>query len=586
MRAAFIITVVVCFGAALARAQTPEPAAVPAPGAGEPAQPPAPSEPAPPPSGEPTPPSEGADTAGAGDAAQTMTAADMVDAPPAAATTNAPASATAAATATTTTAPKARSAPQIGITPGTAQTGTLDLSAPPEATLSTTPAVGEWKFDFHGFLRAPLRLGLGNGDKAAPAAGQGSKWHSPPQVPDGTFTDWRYTNNSPGPWAELRFSYGNTRVTGNVLIAAYNQTDGGYRNLQSQLGINQAFITLNEADLLNEKGGLIWNVGVFQNRYGGAGRYDAGKYETYLFGRTHVAGETLTGFYNLTPSWTVTIEHGVGAKLEAPPANTGVPDAAVYLPYGGPVQQGTQLVHHAHIALSHEDMVQLGAHYLTTWTDDARLATDVDGRITVAGADLRLTASRFGDGYVGYSHLSSRTPLRVGEGLEMLHSISGWNLRDNFFGPSANGSGAIDTVLWQYTFSFARFLRHPEPFWGQGPDVVLAFFGMYNHVASDDKNFSLASNKLKYGGDATYTPLGFLGIGVRVDEVEPDLDNSTLSFWQLSPKIILRSEFVGHEQFVLQYTHYFNNKNVTPAWPAGSLPADKNAFMISAIMWW
>ena len=34
-------------------------------------------------------------------------------------------------------------------------------------------------------------------------------------------------------------------------------------------------------------------VGGFTNRYGAAGRYDAGKYETYLFGRTHVAGATV-----------------------------------------------------------------------------------------------------------------------------------------------------------------------------------------------------------------------------------------------------------------------------------------------------
>jgi hypothetical protein len=455
---------------------------------------------------------------------------------------------------------------------------------------------GEWKFDFHGFLRAPLRLGVGSGVGAgfAPEAGQGAKWHSPPQIPDGTFTDWRYTNNSPGPWAELRFSYGNTRVTGNVLIAAYNLTDGGYRNLQSQLGINQAFVTLNEADLLGDKGGLLWNVGVFQNRYGAAGRYDAGKYETYLFGRTHVAGETLTGFYNLAPDWTLTLEHGIGAKLEAPPANTGLPDPTPpYLPYAGPVQQGTQLVHHAHVALSYEDTVQLGGHYLTTWTDDARLASEIDGRITVAGADLRLTGSRFGDGYVGYSHVSSRTPLRVGEGLELLHSLAGWNLRDNFFGPGASGSGTIDTVLWQYSFSFARFLRHPEPFWGQGPDIVVAVFGMYNHVASDDMMFMGPSNKLKWGGDATYTPLGFLGIGLRYDRVQPDLDNSSPArhelspFHALSPKVILRSEFVGHEQIVIQYTRYFfDGGPVSPAYPTGSLAPDKDAFFIAAIMWW
>ena len=118
---------------------------------------------------------------------------------------------------------------------------------------------------------------------------------------------------------ELRFQYGNDRVTGNISIAAYNITDGGYRNLQSQLGIDQAWVTIDESDLLEDgKGGLIWNVGVFQNRYGAAGRYDAAKYETYLFGRTHVAGETLTLFYDLSPDLTLTFEHGLGVNTTAP----------------------------------------------------------------------------------------------------------------------------------------------------------------------------------------------------------------------------------------------------------------------------
>ncbi len=47
--------------------------------------------------------------------------------------------------------------------------------------------------------------------------------------------------------------------------------------------------------MFGEYGGLVWNVGTFQNRYGTAGKYDGGMYETYLFGRTHQTGETLTG---------------------------------------------------------------------------------------------------------------------------------------------------------------------------------------------------------------------------------------------------------------------------------------------------
>ncbi len=481
-------------------------------------------------------------------------------------------------------------APQVGIAPGTPQIGTLLVSAPPETSETTTPGDGGWHFDFHGFLRAPMRIGVGSGDTAAPEAGQGMKLHAPPFVPDGTFTDWRYTNSLPGPWVELRFIYGNARVKGNVLIDAYNITDGGYRNLQAQLGIDQAFISMDYSDLFEAHGGIVWNVGVFQNRYGAAGRYDAGKYETYLFGRTHVAGETLTAFYHLNDDLTLTFEHGLGAKLEPIPRVTGLPEPTpAYLPYAGPTQQGNELVHHAHLMLSVGAHLQIGLHYLSTWTDDARLATEKDGRTTVTGLDAKVIDSRYGDGYLGYSHIDAKNPNRVGEGLEVLHSISGWNLRDNYFGQMSTNGGTIDTVLFQYTLSLARFLRYPEPFWGQGPDLALSLFGMFNHVASSDPTFKTsktAQNKVKGGAEATYTPLGFLGLSLRFDRVETDLDQSSLGFSALSPRIILRSEFVTHEQVILSYTHYFYGKDVTPAWPSAALPPDKDAFMIAAIMWW
>ncbi len=203
--------------------------------------------------------------------------------------------------------------------------------------------------------------------------------------------------------------------------------------------------------------------------------------------------------------------------------------------------------------------------------------------------------SRFGDAYLGYSRLSSETPIRVGEGLEVLHSIAGWNLRDNYFGQSSTATGTIDSVLMQYVLSLARLLRYPEPFWGQGPDVVLSVFGMYNHVASDDPAFAaelaieggpIGEDRLKWGADATYTPLGFLGIGLRFDRVQPDLADSTVAFTGLSPRILLRSEFVTHEQILIQYTHYFYGDNVAPSWPNNGLAPDEDSLMISAIMWW
>ena len=113
-------------------------------------------------------------------------------------------------------------------------------------------------------------------------------------VPDANYIDWRYTNSLVGPWTELNFHYGNDRVKATVQIASYNMTDPGYRRLESNLGINQAFLTMSWPELGGrEDMHLVATVGGFTNRYGAAGRYDGGKYETYLFGRTHVAGATL-----------------------------------------------------------------------------------------------------------------------------------------------------------------------------------------------------------------------------------------------------------------------------------------------------
>ena len=69
----------------------------------------------------------------------------------------------------------------------------------------------------------------------------------------------------------------------------------------------------------NENLHLTATVGGFTNRYGAAGRYDAGKYETYIFGRTHVAGEALNLAYDVGNDWTFQVEQTFGAKLESIP---------------------------------------------------------------------------------------------------------------------------------------------------------------------------------------------------------------------------------------------------------------------------
>ena len=427
---------------------------------------------------------------------------------------------------------------------------------------------------FHGYMRLPLRVGIGSG----------MKLHSPPQIPDGAYTDWRYTNVSGGPWTELWLQYGNGTVSANVVLAAYDISDASYRDLLSQLGINQAFISFELPRLFGDKGGINWNVGAFSNRYGMAGEYDAGKYDTYLFGATHVGGETVSASYRLTPELTLLVDHGIGAKLQVAPMVDGL--EAPYLPYGGDVQQGSTLLHHAHAGLRIRKTLTVAAHVLTEWTRDARLPGEVDGRITNLGVDAKLVGSKWGDGYLGLSRIVSDNPLRVAGAFEALHSFEGWNLRDNYFGEESTGTGTIDTVFAQHVFSLERFKRGIEEFWGEGPDVVLTGFVMYNRVRSNDPDFSGARGKLKLGGEATWTPKKWFGVDVRYDLVKPDTSNSRTTFHVLSPSIVLRTRYASNEEVKIGYSYYVNGDRVTPGYPHETLAPDKHLLRLSASMWW
>jgi hypothetical protein len=117
---------------------------------------------------------------------------------------------------------------------------------------------------------------------------------------------------------------------------------------------------------------------------------------------------------------------------------------------------------------------------------------------------------------------------------------------------------------------------------------------MYNRVDGDgDPTFSGATGKLKYGGSVTYTPLSWLGVSARFDVVQPNMDDSRESFQVLSPRILLRTDFITHEEIVFQYNRYFLGSNVKLNYPFDELAmtdptvrADKNVFTLMATMWW
>ena len=71
------------------------------------------------------------------------------------------------------------------------------------------------------------------------------------------------------------------------------------------------------------------------------------------------------------------------------------------------------------------------------------------------------------------------------------------------------------------------------------------------------------------------------------------MSDSRESFQVLSPRILLRTDFITHEEIVLQYNRYFLGSNVKLNYPFDELAmtdptvrADKDVFTLMATMWW
>ena len=535
-----------------------------------------------------------------------------------------------------------------------------------------------WKFEYHGYIRAPMRLGVGNrkADPAQPANSTGTSFHAP-VIPDDQYFSWQSSPHNKTDWAELYISLGNSWAKGTVSIQGYDFYQGSFANTAQQLGVTDGFVDLTP-DFGLENFRLALRVGAFSNKYGTAGRYDAGEYDTYMFGRIHNIGEALHVDYDLDAHNTLWIEHGVGAKKPDPSQD----DNARFT-----------LLNHAHVGFSHDRSVEISAHYLDSWTsEEVRTAAGVetggfitpqpagtlpassvynvpDGRMWVAGLDGRFDLGAFGYLYAAYSHVGLEHALTVARAIDVIHASGGGELGlgavDNYLGlscvdnlkgvlqapklkatpasssaddqalssavtePCSQGNGHIDTLLAQYELSLTNFRQQISggpKFDGEGADLYLKLYGMYNQVHSDVA-LTDGIHKLKYGADLAWSLTSWLTAAVRADRLQPNSRVPEQSFSILSPRLVFRSKWISREAVTIQYSRYFydqrtcatgNPANATyevgeercvqppsaPVSPTGfgaTIPAsaavtnlryapttlpDENVFKIEATMWW
>ena len=420
----------------------------------------------------------------------------------------------------------------------------------------------DWKLTFHGYSRMALRF-------------HGAAQRPPYLVDDDYFlSGFNYTRVNEREWAEVFLGAQRDRTRFVLGLFASQFSDWSETTLQGQGGIATAFVE--HTAEVSEDVELGARVGMFWDRYGYVDHYD-----TYLFGRTHVAG--IRGHLRLFDRFY--LKTGFGAHADVVSSNQGF--TPVIWASGG-VDLG---------------WLDVALHAFHVWTSDSEreFAIIEDGSLDVLGADARVALSHFGQLYVGLAHYDAERVLFLSNGLELLHSTGGRGLTESFFGLNAeNGTGsalvAAFELTWEPALALSALAGRETGRAARG--LELRFFGLLASVGSEQSSADPLENRddrtyFKWGTELFYRP-PFEGwdwwfAGLRYDRVVLDTDHDSMSFRVFSPRVGV-TPMEGLDVY-LQYAHYAYGDNVSlrPNQIPGDVSVtapDDHAFKLQAQVGW
>jgi len=372
----------------------------------------------------------------------------------------------------------------------------------------------------------------------------------------------------------MTFEYGNNTVTSHVKLTTWKPAGAvDWTAVGSQNFVDEAYLTYQAIT-----GGplrLQMTAGAFRNIYGGLGQYSVGQYNAAIIGMPNGIGETLTAQYDLDETYTLHFEDGIMGRLGKAPA-TDVPTADNG---GANPALPSSWVHHAHVGLVRKGEIPfvLGLHYIRNWAQDERSQVDVPNyywidtthrpapEMNVFGVDLRMLDNWLGNFAVAASYADAKDAELL-TGMNFFGAYTGEQMTKRFLGPRGGGTAKMAIAGFEYALGWARFLQHPLPASGAGPDLTTSIFADAASVSSRDPDFD-GRVMYKFGAEVTYRFFSWLAISGRADHVVPNSKDMAETFNVISPKVIFKSNWLSHEQVTLSYTRWFYGAHTHAEFP-------------------
>ncbi len=461
--------------------------------------------------------------------------------------------------------------------PPAAAAGTPKVAEPTVAESEPSPPPKGWQTFVSGYFRAPLAIGISPRPSPdnlyGPAHTQLS--YGPNRTVDSNYYSFAYTRLQEQDWAEVFIHAKKEHVEAVVGWMGYWYQAAGFRNPDASWAPAMAYLTIDtDFGVAGIKPNIAVTAGAFWPSFG----YFA-KYDTYTLGRFRQIGEKLELTVPVTADLGVTLTQGLGSSRDGSFVYQINPPI-----YGA--KTGLNLVMYEHVKVNYKKYVEIGLHHNTQWTRDPNLfqttapgkayATAREARLTTLGAEASLSVPRAGRLWVSPSYISVKNGWALANGgTEVMHSLGGDGVATNYMGwsgsvPDSTGTGSMFNLGFLYENTLSGILGKAP---GSTPEVTLNVFGLFADITLDLPATSAITQdrmgQLKYGADVELQALKWLGIMLRYDEVNYNLDHSGYIFSAITPRVTFSSHYLSGESIYIQYSRYRYGDEMTLGgkWP-------------------